>query len=135
MDLSRKHLALSTILRSALIVGLVLALMQPVLYKASSAISTVYLLDVSNSVQPGSIKGAIEWITATNNAGRSDHAQFAAFGSNSMAFDSVEELRKSGLPAIGETDPSIKARPTSQGAGSRTPSSPENLARCPDSDL
>ena len=52
MDLSRKHLALSTLLRSALIVGLVLALMQPVLYKASSAISTVYLLDVSNSVQP-----------------------------------------------------------------------------------
>src|SRR5262249_28549595 len=36
----------------------------------------------------------IEWITKTNDAGRPDHTQFVAFGSNSMAFDSVEGLRK-----------------------------------------
>ncbi len=94
MDLSRKHLKLSTLLRSALVVGLVLALMQPVLYKSSSAVSVVYLLDVSNSVQPGAIKGALDWITKTNDAGRPDHAQFVAFGSNSLPFDTVEELRK-----------------------------------------
>ena len=94
MDLSRKHLKLSTLLRSALVVGLVLALMQPVLYKSSSAISVIYLLDVSSSVHPGAIKGALEWITKTNDAGRPDHAQFVAFGSNSLPFDTVEELRK-----------------------------------------
>lgn len=94
MDLSPKHLKLSTVLRSILVAGLVLALMQPVLYKASSKTSVVYLLDVSSSVQPGAIKGAFDWITKTNEAGRPDHAQFVAFGSNSRAFETVEELRK-----------------------------------------
>ena len=94
MDLSRKHLTLSTVLRSVIVAGLVLALMQPILYKASSAVSVVYLLDVSNSVQPGAIKGAIDWITKTNDAGQPDHAQFVAFASNSMAFDAIEELQK-----------------------------------------
>src|SRR5262245_44948913 len=93
MDLSPKHLRLSTILRCAIVAGLVFALMQPVLYKSSSAISTVYLLDVSNSVPAGAIKDAIAWITKTNDAGRPDHAQFVAFGSNSMSFDTVEQLR------------------------------------------
>src|SRR4030095_12664820 len=83
MDLSPKHLRLSTVPRSVLVAGLVLALMQPVLYKASSKMSVVYLLDVSSSVQPGAIKGAIDWITKTNEAGRPDQAQFVAFGSNS----------------------------------------------------
>ena len=94
MDLSPKHLQLSTLLRSALIGGLVLALMQPILYVASSAVSVVYLVDVSQSVQPGAIKEAIAWITSTNDSGRPDHAQFVAFGSNSIPFDTVEGLRK-----------------------------------------
>ena len=114
MDLSRKHLKLSTLLRSALVVGLVLALMQPVLYKSSSAISVVYLLDVSSSVHPGAIKGALEWITKTNEAGRPDHAQFVAFGSNSLPFDTVEELRKvqvAGERREGSVD---RARPISR---------------------
>src|SRR5215212_2126273 len=76
MDLSPKHLRLSTILRSVIVGGLVLALMQPILYKASSAISVVYLLDVSQSVQPGSVKGALEWIKKTNESGRPDRASF-----------------------------------------------------------
>src|SRR5262245_19409811 len=112
MDLSKKHLKLSTVLRSALVVGLVLAMMQPVLYKSSSAVSVVYLLDVSDSVQPGAIKGALDWITKTNDTGRPDHAQFVAFGSNSIYFDSIDELRKvqvggkrrEGSVDTGETD-------------------------------
>jgi uncharacterized membrane protein len=94
MDLSPKHLWLSTILRAALVAGLVLALMQPVLYKSSNAVSIAYLLDVSESVEPAALKESIAWIEKTNAEGRPDHAQFIAFGSNSMTFDSVENLRK-----------------------------------------
>ena len=100
MDLSPKHLKLSTLLRSVIVAGLVFALMQPVLYKASSKMSIVYLLDVSNSVQPGAIKQAFDWVMKTNEAGRPDHAQFVAFGSNSQAFDTVEELRKVQVAAM-----------------------------------
>ena len=94
MDLSPKHLRLSTILRSAIVSILVLALMQPILYTASSAISVVYLLDVSQSVQPGAVKGALDWIQKTNDAGKPAHANFVAFGSNSVPFDTLEGLRK-----------------------------------------
>jgi uncharacterized membrane protein len=94
MDLSAKHLKLSTTLRSVIVAGIALALMQPVLYRTSSAISVVYLLDVSHSVHPGAIKGAIDWIQKTNAEGQPAQASFAAFGSNSMAFDSAEELKK-----------------------------------------
>lgn len=94
MDLSPKHSRLSTILRSAIVGGLVLALMQPILYKASSAISVVYLLDVSQSVHPGALKGAMDWIQKTNEAGKPDHANFVAFGSNSVPFETLEGLKK-----------------------------------------
>src|SRR5689334_10720117 len=81
-DLSPKHLTLSTALRSLIIVLLVIALMQPTLYHSTSAVSVVYLLDVSESVSPGGIQQAIEWLQKTNQDGKPDHAQFVAFGSN-----------------------------------------------------
>jgi uncharacterized membrane protein len=101
MDLSPQHLMLSTIVRTAIVVGLILALMQPVIYRASSAISVVYLLDVSQSVEPNAIKQAIDWISRTNDAGRPDDARFVAFGANTMPFDSLAELRKVRISADG----------------------------------
>jgi uncharacterized membrane protein len=101
IDLSPGHLTLSTLVRSAIIVGIALALMQPILYRESSAISVVYLLDLSQSVEPGAIKQALEWISKTNESGRPDHARFVAFGSNSRLFESLTELRKVRLSADG----------------------------------
>jgi uncharacterized membrane protein len=94
VDLSPKHLGLSTLLRAGIVCLLVLALMQPILYKDSSYMSVVYLLDVSQSVAPGAIRNAIEWIQKTNDSGAPDHFQVVAFGSNSMPVGKVEELRK-----------------------------------------
>lgn len=94
VDLSVRHLRLSTIVRSTLICLLAIALMQPVVYRSNSYLSVVYLLDVSHSVAPAAIQGAIEWIRSTNEAGRPDHAEFIAFGANSMSFESIEALKK-----------------------------------------
>ena len=47
--------------------------MQPILYKTSTYVSVVYLLDVSQSVAPGAIQKAIDWIQKTNASGRPDH--------------------------------------------------------------
>src|SRR3989442_15656951 len=80
VDLNPKHLRLSTIIRSAIICLLVFALMQPVLYKAGTYVSVVYLLDVSHSIAPSAIKKAIEWIDQTNLSAKPDHAEFVAFG-------------------------------------------------------
>src|SRR5215510_5872388 len=93
VDLSPKHLRLSTLVRSVIVCVLALALMQPAIYRSSTSISVVYLLDVSQSVAPGAIKKAIDWIRQTNDSGRPDHAQFVAFGANSQALDRVDALK------------------------------------------
>jgi Ca-activated chloride channel homolog len=94
VDLSPKHLRISTILRSIIVCALTIALMQPILYKTSTYVSVVYLLDVSQSVAPAAIQKAIDWIQKTNTSGNPDHSEFVAFGSNSMEFDKVDELKK-----------------------------------------
>jgi len=91
-DLSPKHLRLSTTLRSAIIALLILALMQPTFYRYGSTISTVYLLDVSESVSSASIQNAIQWIRKTSLAGHPADARYIAFASNSISFDSLEAL-------------------------------------------
>jgi uncharacterized membrane protein len=91
-DLSPKHLRLSATLRTTIIALLILALMQPTFYRYGSAISTIYLLDVSESVSSASIQNAIQWIQKTTNTGHPADARYIAFASNSISFDSLDAL-------------------------------------------
>jgi uncharacterized membrane protein len=91
-DLSPKHLRLSTSIRATIIALLILALMQPTFYRYGSAISTVYLLDISESVSSASIQNAIQWIRKTTDAGHRSEARYIAFASNSISFDSLDAL-------------------------------------------
>src|SRR5687767_10839170 len=92
-DLDRRHLELSLAVRSAVIVLLAVALMQPVLYRSNANLSIVYLLDISRSISPLSIESSIEWIQKTNDAGRPAHARFIPFAQNSAVFDSLDQVR------------------------------------------
>jgi hypothetical protein len=94
VDLSPSHLRLTTIVRSIIVCALAVALMQPILYKTSTYVSVVYLLDVSQSVAPSAIQKAIDWIRKTNAAGNPDHSEFVAFGANSQDFKTIDELKK-----------------------------------------
>ncbi len=90
--LSPKHLNLSAAIRSTVIAFLVLALAQPVFHWHGSAVSVVYLLDVSQSVSASSIQSAIQWIRDTNDAGKPSEAGFIAFASNSLGFHELKEM-------------------------------------------
>src|SRR6188508_2991023 len=90
VDLSAKHLRLSTLIRSLIVCLLTLALMQPILTRPASYISVLYLLDVSQSVAPSAIKSALEWIRMTNEAGRPAQSSFVAFASNSVKFETID---------------------------------------------
>jgi uncharacterized membrane protein len=92
-DLSPKHLQLSGLVRSAIIALVVLALMQPVIYRAGSWISVVYLLDVSQSVSPSAVQSNMQWIQQTNDAGGPEHARFIPFASNATVFESLDQLK------------------------------------------
>src|SRR5262245_25047481 len=93
-DLSPKHLQLAGILRSTIIGLIVLAMMQPVIYRSGAWISAVYLLDVSQSVSPSSIESAIKWIQETNEAGHPDHTRFIPFAANATVFEKLDQLKQ-----------------------------------------
>ena len=94
VDLSPKHLRLSLLVRSLIIMLLAVALMQPTLLRSSARVAIVYLLDVSKSVSPAAVKDALEWIRKTNASGNAATSRFLAFAANSLAFDSPEALAK-----------------------------------------
>jgi len=109
VDLSPRHLKLSTVFRSGLIVAIVLALMQPTILRRSSRVSTVYLLDVSESVSPSAVQDALTWIRKTDSAGGASDSKFVAFAANSLVFDNEADLAKvkvSSKPQPGAIDQS-----------------------------
>ena len=92
-DFNPTHLKLATVVRSALALMLLLALMQPVVNSTGRWLSVVYLLDVSHSSSPQAIESAIDWIAETNAQGDPEHSLFLPFANNSMVFDDLEQLR------------------------------------------
>jgi Ca-activated chloride channel family protein len=93
VDLSVKHLRLSTAIRSLLILLLASALMQPLMRLSRNDLSVVYLLDVSQSIASPAIQDAMQWIQQTNAAGKPGDSRFIAFGSDSMTFENLDDLK------------------------------------------
>ncbi|HET9219362.1 MAG TPA: VWA domain-containing protein [Terriglobia bacterium] len=103
VDLSPKHQKLSLVIRCFLVVLLALAMMQPTLLRSSARLAVVYLLDVSHSVSPNAIQEGLSWIRKTEAAGGASSSTFVAFGSNSLAFDTVDALGR--VPVGNKTQP------------------------------
>jgi len=93
VGLSARHLLVSTVVRSAVIVLLMLALMQPVWNRAGTWISVVYALDVSSSIDPAFIDTAIDWIDNSVSRGEPAHAGFIAFGGSARSVSSAAAIR------------------------------------------
>ncbi|HLQ76320.1 MAG TPA: vWA domain-containing protein, partial [Terriglobia bacterium] len=90
--LSPKQFLLSTLIRTVIVALLVAALMGPVIHWPGAAVSSVYLLDVSQSIAPSAIQNAVQWIRETNKAGNPSDAHFIAFASNSKGFEHLDDL-------------------------------------------
>jgi uncharacterized membrane protein len=100
-NFNRRQLMLQTGVRSLLVICLVLALTQPIVYRAAQWISVVYAVDVSDSVSPDSIRAAASWIDQANRAGRPDDWRIVAFGRNASVLQTSDELRKLGALRAG----------------------------------
>ncbi len=108
-DLSPRHLKVAGMVRSAIVILLVFAMMQPVLKRSGNWISAVYLMDVSQSVSPQAIQSSIQWIQKTNDSGNPDQARFIPFAANSQVLDSIDQLKNvsvSGRASAGSIDQS-----------------------------
>ena len=77
--LSRWRMTLVVALRSLALAALVLALTQPVRQRALTDISVVYALDVSRSVSPAFVLGALDWMRQANRTGEPAQARYVVF--------------------------------------------------------
>ena len=93
VGLSDRHLRISLITRTTVVLLLTLVLMRPVWHRAGEWLSVVYALDISGSIDPKFIDTAIDWIESSNFSGTPDHADFIVFGASAKNVGSVDEIR------------------------------------------
>ena len=88
-----KQRAVQTLVRSAIIVLLAAALMQPTWLRSGEWQSVVYLLDVSASVSSAGRAAAASWIADANDQGQPTHVQLMAFGANAVTLADMDALQ------------------------------------------
>ena len=54
---------------------------------------SVYVLDVSSSIDPDFVETAIDWIAASSAAGNPAHAGYVAFGGSALSVESAAAIR------------------------------------------
>ena len=98
--LSHRRLAAATLLRSAALALLALALAHPVLLERSREVSVVYALDISRSVSPAFLRQALDWIADANARYAPAQARFVVFADHARLLDAQEQVLS--VPVVGE---------------------------------
>ena len=101
--LSPRRLAVATLLRSAVLVVVSLALARPVLLERSREVSVVYALDISRSVSPAFIRQALDWIDSINARHAPAQSRFVVFGDHARMLDRPEQVLS--VPLASEAGP------------------------------
>lgn len=91
-NLTRTHFALVTALRSAALLALVLALMQPVWTATNAQVSVVYALDVSRSVASGFVQSALQFAQQANRAAEPALARYVVFADGARVLSRAEDV-------------------------------------------
>jgi Mg-chelatase subunit ChlD len=99
----RGRLLSATVLRSAVFVAIAAALTQPVLQRASDAVSVVYALDVSGSVSPRFVREALGWIGAVDARHEPAQSRYVVFADRARLLDSLEQVRAIAVAADDDT--------------------------------
>ncbi len=90
--LSRRRLAWASLLRSAALVLVCLALMGPSLRKDVHDISVVYALDISRSISPAFLNQALDWIDQANARHKPDLVRYMVFADKAKLLYSSGEI-------------------------------------------
>jgi hypothetical protein len=92
-NLSRRHLAVVTVLRSVAVAMLALALMRPQWHAGADDVAVVYALDVSRSVSSSFIDSALAWIDDADREGKPAQARYLAFADRPVLLEKPEQVR------------------------------------------
>jgi len=103
----------SVVLRSTTLTLLILAIAQPRLFVRDESVSVVYALDISRSVAPASVSGALEWIRTANARFQPSEAHYLVFADRARYVASVDDV-----PAVDVsfTERSDRTQTVAQGA-------------------
>lgn len=98
---SSRRLAAATLLRSAVLGLVALALAGPVWLERSREVSVVYAIDVSRSVSPAFVRRALDWIAAATAQHAPAQARFVVFADRAQMLDTQAEVLS--VPLAGES--------------------------------
>ena len=76
---SRRRIVSAAVLRSMSLLSIALALAGPSLHTRTHALSVVYALDISRSIDPAFLSSALDWIREANRQHRPAHASYVVF--------------------------------------------------------
>ena len=111
--LARRHLAVATILRSAALVFVVLALLRPVWTAPATQVSVVYALDVSRSVASGFVQSALQFVQRANAQAKPDAVRYVVFAERARTVARVEDVEQ---VAVSDAPQADRTRLLYQGA-------------------
>ena len=93
-------------LRSLALALVALALTSPSLYMRTHAISVVYALDVSHSVEPAFLRTALDWMRQANAQYRPAHTSYVVFADRAELLKSLDDIQSVAVRQAGENDSS-----------------------------
>jgi len=86
------RIALAAALRSLVLILVAGALAGPTLYTPSHALSVVYAIDVSRSVEAGFVRSALDWIGQANARYRPAHSAYIVFADHAQLLKDLDEV-------------------------------------------
>ena len=112
-DHAPRRLLASVVLRSFTLTLLILAVAQPRLFVRDEAVSVVYALDISRSIAPASVSGALEWIRTANASFQPSEARYLVFADRARYVASADDVP---AVAVSSTERSDRTQTIAQGA-------------------
>jgi hypothetical protein len=97
-------MALAAALRSLALASVVLALGSPSLYSRTHAISVVYALDVSRSIDPAFLLTALDWMRQANTQYRPAHTSYVVFADHAELLKNLNDIQSVAVRQAGESD-------------------------------
>ncbi len=91
-SLGRRHQDVLSVLRSAIVLLLLLALARPHWNRPGTSISAMFLLDVSRSISPEFLSAAIQWSGNAVAEAEPGHSRFIGFAESSTMVERASEL-------------------------------------------
>jgi Mg-chelatase subunit ChlD len=91
--MSARRLVPVTLLRSAALALVALALAGPQLHTRTHALSIVYALDISRSVDPAFLAPALEWMKQANARYRPAHTRYVVFADRAQILQQLDDIQ------------------------------------------